>query len=66
VTSCAVYTVHAKMRSAGFLIEPQTQGRRFVTGLAAKPLGWFFLVWPQNRWLWFLPVWASKPATMVW
>jgi hypothetical protein len=29
------------MRSAGFLVEPQNQGRRFVSGLASKPLGWF-------------------------
>jgi hypothetical protein len=24
-------------RSAGFLVEPQNQGRRFVSGLASKP-----------------------------
>jgi hypothetical protein len=29
------------MRSAGFLVEPQNQGRRFVSGLASKTLGWF-------------------------
>jgi hypothetical protein len=38
VTSCAVCTVHMVMRSAGFLVEPQNQGHRFVTGLASKPL----------------------------
>jgi hypothetical protein len=26
----------------GFLVEPQNQGRRFVSGLAPKPLGRFF------------------------
>jgi hypothetical protein len=31
------------MMSAGFLIEPQNQGRRFVSGLASKPLGWFLI-----------------------
>jgi hypothetical protein len=47
-------------RSAGFLIEPQNQCRRFVSGLASKPLGRFlrfglktgddgFLVEPQNQ-----------------
>jgi hypothetical protein len=41
VISCAVYTVHVETRSVGFLIEPQTQGRRFASGLATKPLGWF-------------------------
>jgi hypothetical protein len=34
VTSCAVCTVHVETRSAGFLVEPQNQGRRFVSGLA--------------------------------
>jgi hypothetical protein len=37
-----------------FLVEPQNQGRRFVSGLAPKPLGRFSLVWPQNRWRRFL------------
>jgi hypothetical protein len=50
VAPCAVYTVHMETRSAGFLVEPQNQGRRFVSGLASKSLGRFSLVWPQNRW----------------
>jgi hypothetical protein len=29
------------MRSAGFLVQHQNQGRRFVSGLASKPLGQF-------------------------
>jgi hypothetical protein len=33
--------VHVQMRSSGFLVEPQNQGRWFVSGLASKPLGWF-------------------------
>jgi hypothetical protein len=41
VTLCAVYTVHKEMRSASFLVEPQNQGRQFVTGLASKSLGHF-------------------------
>jgi hypothetical protein len=40
---CAVYTVHVETRSAGFLVESQDQGRRFVSGLASKPLGWFLV-----------------------
>jgi hypothetical protein len=28
-------------RSVGFLVEPQNQGRQFMTGLASKPLGRF-------------------------
>jgi hypothetical protein len=39
VALCTVCTVHMEMRSAGFLIEPQIQGRWFVNGLASKPLG---------------------------
>jgi hypothetical protein len=50
VVSCVVYTVHVETRSAGFLIEPQNQGRRFVSGLASKPLERFSLIWPQNWW----------------
>jgi hypothetical protein len=77
VNSCAVCTWHMEMRSVGFLVEPQNQGRRFVSGLASKPLGRFLAVWPQNRWWvsWlslktkvvegFL-VWASKLAVLVW
>jgi hypothetical protein len=45
-----VCIVHVETRSAGFLVEPQNQGRRFVSGLASKPLGRFSPVWPQNWW----------------
>jgi hypothetical protein len=45
---------------AGFLVEAQNQGRRFVSGLASKPVGRFLLVWPQNRWRRFLPVWLQR------
>jgi hypothetical protein len=41
VTLCAVCTMHELMRSASFLVEPQNQGQRFVSGLASKPLDWF-------------------------
>jgi hypothetical protein len=71
VMLCAVCTVHMEKRSACFLVEPQNQGRRFVSGLASKPLKQFSPVWPQNRWLGFsgldlktdssgLVIWASK------
>jgi hypothetical protein len=43
VALCAVCIMHVEMRSAGFLVEPQNQGRRFVSGLAAKPLGQFLI-----------------------
>jgi hypothetical protein len=41
VMLCALYIVHVEMRSVGFLVEPQNQGRLFLSGLASKPLGWF-------------------------
>jgi hypothetical protein len=49
VAPCAVCIVHVETRSESFLVEPQNQGRRFVSGLASKPLGQFSPVWPQNR-----------------
>jgi hypothetical protein len=50
----------------GFLVEPQNQGRRFVSGLASKPLGRFSPVWPQNWWRWFLPVWPQNRWSISW
>jgi hypothetical protein len=38
MTSCVVCTVHMKMRSASFLVEPQNQSLRFISGLASKPV----------------------------
>jgi hypothetical protein len=60
VALCAICTVQVKMRRAGFLVDPQNQGRRFVSGLASKLLGRFSPVWPQNRWQQFLPVWPQN------
>jgi hypothetical protein len=48
VAPCAACTVHVETRSTGFLVDPQNQGRRFVSGLASKPLGRFLAVWHQN------------------
>jgi hypothetical protein len=53
-------TVHVETRSESFLVEPQNQGGRFVSGLASKPLGRFSPVCPQNRWRRFLPVWPQN------
>jgi hypothetical protein len=38
---CVVCTMHEETRSASLLVEPQNQGRQFVSGLTSKPLGWF-------------------------
>jgi hypothetical protein len=78
VVSCAVCTVHVETRRASFLVERQNQGRRFVSGLASKPLGRFLIglclktdgdglsvVWSQNNWDGFSSVWPSKSMSMV-
>jgi hypothetical protein len=41
VTLCAVCAMHVETRSVSFLVEPQNQGRQFVSGLTSKPLGQF-------------------------
>jgi hypothetical protein len=38
VALCPVYTVYEEMMSTCFLVDPQNQGRRFVSGLTLKPL----------------------------
>jgi hypothetical protein len=43
VAPCVIYTVHMEMRSVSFLVEPQNQGRWFISGLISKPLGWFLI-----------------------
>jgi hypothetical protein len=60
VALCAVCTWHVETRSTGFLVEHQNQGRRFVSGLASRPLGRFLLVWPQNQRRRFSPVWPQN------
>jgi hypothetical protein len=65
VTLCAVCTVPKKARSVGFLVEPQNQGRWFVSALTSKPLRWFvsgFTSKPLRR---FVSDLASKPMAMV-
>jgi hypothetical protein len=44
VAPCAICTWHVETSSMGFLVEPQNQGRQFVSGLASKPLERFSLV----------------------
>jgi hypothetical protein len=38
VALCVICTVHVETTSMGFLVEPQNQGRWFVSGLASKLL----------------------------
>jgi hypothetical protein len=53
VAPCVVCTWHRETRSAGFLVEHQNQGRRFVSGLASKTTRTVFTGL------------ASKPVAMV-
>jgi hypothetical protein len=39
----SVYAVHVETRSAGFLVEPQNKGRRFVSGLTSKLVRQFLI-----------------------
>jgi hypothetical protein len=60
--------VHVETRSTSFLVEPQNQGRRFVSGLDSKPLEWFSSIWPQNRWLKFsgLSLKTGRSSLVIW
>jgi hypothetical protein len=44
VAPCVACTWHVETKSASFLVEPENQVQRFVSGLASKPLGRFSLV----------------------
>jgi hypothetical protein len=77
VTPCAACSVHVKMRSVGFLVEHQNQGRRFVSDLTSKSLGRFVSGLPSKplgRFIsklglkitgTFSPDFASKPVAHV-
>jgi hypothetical protein len=66
VTLCTACTVHKETRSAGFLIEAQNQGRKFVSGLASKPLGRVSRFGPQNRYLRFGDLCLKITTTISW
>jgi hypothetical protein len=62
---CVICTMHLGTRTVGFLVEPQNQDRRFVSGLASKPLGRFvsgLASKPLGR---FVSGLASKPLGRV-
>jgi hypothetical protein len=44
---CVVCTVHVEMRSAGFLVEPQNQGRRFPN-LGHKTGSFDLIIWASK------------------
>jgi hypothetical protein len=61
-----ICTVHVETRSVGFLVEPQNQGRRFVSGLAPNPLGQVSQFGPQNRQLQFGDLGLKITAVISW
>jgi hypothetical protein len=62
VAPCVVCTWHVETTSASFLVEPQNQIRRFVSGLASKPLGWFVSGLATKLLRRFVSGLASKPV----
>jgi hypothetical protein len=60
VTPCVVYIVHMETKSTRFLVDPQKQDRRFVSGLTSKPLGRFESSLTSKSLRWFLPVWPPN------
>ena len=66
MTPSAVYTVHEETRSAGFLVKPQNQGRRFLIGLGLKTDGGGFWRFGLKTCCDGFPVWASKLVAAVW
>jgi hypothetical protein len=48
------------------LVEPQNQGRWFVSGLASRLVGRFSLIWPKNWWRLFLPIWPQNWWWVSW
>jgi hypothetical protein len=63
---CAICTVHVETRSTSFLVEPQNQGRRFVSGLASKPVAMFFYSFVSKSVATVSPSLASKLIATVW
>jgi hypothetical protein len=60
VAPCAVCTMHVETRSVCFLVKPQKQGRRFVSGLVSKSLGRFVSGLVLKSHGWFVNGFTSK------
>jgi hypothetical protein len=61
VTLCVVCTVRKETMSACFLIWPQNQGQRFISGLTSKPLRRVFRFGHKTG-SYSLMIWASKSS----
>jgi hypothetical protein len=81
VVLCVVCTVHVETMRVGFLVEPQNQGRRFVTifsgltlklvvtvfsGLTSKSVARISQLGPQNRQLRFDDLCLKITVTVSW
>jgi hypothetical protein len=66
VALCAACIVDMETRSAGFLVEPQNQGRRFISSLTSKPLGRFFLFGVKIGGDGFSGLTSKPAATVSW
>jgi hypothetical protein len=76
VTLCAVCTVHKGTRSAGFLVWPQIQGRRFLPawpqtggfgflGLGLKPDSYGLMIWAVKSPWWFFGLGLKTKWAMI-
>jgi hypothetical protein len=65
MTLCAVCAVQVETRSAGFMVEPQNQGQRFISDLASKPLRQFVSGLTSKPLRQFVSGLASKLVMMI-
>jgi hypothetical protein len=66
VTLCAVCIMDKETRSTSFLVWPENQGQRFVSGLGSKPLGRVSRFGIQNRQLRFGDLCLKITAIVSW
>jgi hypothetical protein len=65
VTPCAVCTMLVEMRSTSFLVAPQNQGRRFVSGFGLKTTRTVFSGLASKPVATVSPSLTSKPVAQV-
>jgi hypothetical protein len=76
VALCVICTVYVETRSVSFLIEPQNQGRQFVSdlkttvavfsGLTSKQVATVSWLSLKTKVVEGFSIWASKPVATVW
>jgi hypothetical protein len=65
VAPCVVCIVHVKTWNADFFVEPQNQGRSFLSGLVSKPVTTVFSCLASKPMATVFSDLASKPAAVV-